>query len=494
MPPVTILGYEERTGELTYRGDWSGDLTVRLKQIVGGTESQAFRIRVLTPTMVYGQQAIAINQQHAWNAKRVCPSETISFANCRAKATGGLSDIAPLVVFVTPGTYRGQDWYLSTRRFTYILGDPTTRPTLFGDAVSGSKKEMFYIANLNMNDVSITHSGPLAGAPNTMIVRSVYQCCETSDQNGIVNPNTVTNTYPWSVYWHASESKGMGGVGNTTHPAYVEGRPMTVFDVNNLRVLGSRGSSGLKTVMAEFNVRHSLLQVAETLDEIADGVCIHPGRSTGCLMHTPVDFPGYTAATIYANKFIVWRGKTGAGIPAGRSGVLAGTIFIRQRGPSFGSDTPNYPNKSWNPPVSSQPARLQGFCKDWSPLASSFVADEFWKDVRARAARRSRQPVHVQALHQLQPVRAGARFAARVRAARRRHVSGDRRGAVLALRADPAQSPALGGTLDEFFIRQHVRGLWRQRKKNTGSTTSRMCVWSSRSRSGRDKAPMIFRA
>jgi len=99
-------------------------------------------------------------------------------------------------------------------------------------------------------------------------------------------------------------------------------------------------------------------------------------------MHTPVDFPGYTAATVYANKFVVWRGPT-LNVPNGRSGVLAGTIFVRQRGRSLGSDTPNYPNVSWDPPVSSQHAKLQGFCNDWSPEATTFVSEKFWKDVRS---------------------------------------------------------------------------------------------------------------
>ena len=132
--------------------------------------------------------------------------------------------------------------------------------------------------------------------------------------------------------------------------------------------------------MAEVNVRHSLLQVAETLDEIANGTCINPGVSTGCLMHTPVDFPGFSNATIYANKFIVWRGPT-QGVPGGRSGVLSGTIFVRQRGDTFGSDIPNYPNVSWNPPVGTQPTKVPP-CYRWDGTAATYVQDQFWKDVR----------------------------------------------------------------------------------------------------------------
>ena len=374
-----ILSYGEQSGEVGYDGVWSGDLTVRIKEIAGPAESAPFRIRVLTPTVVYGDNVASINAQKGWNA-RLCPAETVSFAGCRQQFSGGISDVAPLVVFITPGSYGpGQDWYLSTRRYTYVIGDPNSRPTLTLDELSGARKSMFYVANLNLRNVGIAHTGALAGYPNTMIIRNTYQCCEDRDNNGIVNPNTGTGADQWSIYWHQSESKGMGGVGNSTHPIYAEGRPKSLIDVNNLRLLGSRGSSGIKTTMAEINVRHSLVQVAESLGEIENGICLHPGYSSGCLMHTPIDFPGFTAATIYANKFVVWRGPT-QGVPSGRSGVLSATIFIRQRGPSYGSDIPNYPNKSWDPPASTQSTKVSP-CYQWDGTAKTYVDNRFWQDV-----------------------------------------------------------------------------------------------------------------
>ena len=65
-------------------------------------------------------------------------------------------------MYITPGTYRGQDWYLG-RRYIYVLGDPNTRPTLAGDELSGPRKEMFYVANLNLIDTNIYFTGALAG-------------------------------------------------------------------------------------------------------------------------------------------------------------------------------------------------------------------------------------------------------------------------------------------------------------------------------------------
>ena len=375
----SIARYDGDTGALTYDGTWSGDIDLRLTTTDGGITSAPFRVRVLTPTVVWGENAATVNAQRGWNA-RVCPSDVVSFSKCRGQFVGGASDTAPLVVFIPPGTYTGQDWFVSARRHVYVLGDPGVRPTLAGDVIGGGKKAMFYIANLTLRDVNIAHTGAWDGGPNVLIVRNVYQSGETGQQNGIVNPHTSANTYPWTVWWHASESRGMGGTGNTTHAAYVEGRPKTTFDVNAIRVLGTRGSSAIKTTMGTLNVRHSLLQVAEDLSEIENGVC--GGATThGCLMHTPVDVPGYTTAVIYANRFVLWRGPT-AGTPVGRSGILAGAVFIRQRGASLGSDIPNYPNLSWNPPVSSQGTK-QVPCRQWDPGAATFVADAFWADVRS---------------------------------------------------------------------------------------------------------------
>jgi hypothetical protein len=373
-----IVTYGQDSAELGYNGKWSGDVNVRIRKVGTSIQSEPFRIRVLTPTIVWGDNAAAINTEKQWNA-RVCPG---TFADCRSQFIGGSSDIAPLVIFITSGTYAGQDWYLATRSFVYVLGDPKTRSTIANDDLSGTKKRMFYVANLNMRNTGIVHGGRLSGVDQVMVVRNVYQCCETADNNGIVNPNGTTGEDHWSVFWHQSESKGMGGVGNTRHAAYVEGRPNSVFDVNNLRILGTRGSSGIKTTMNELNVRHSLLTVAESLKDLENGTCVQPGTSTGCLMHTPIDFPGYTNATIYANQFLVWRGKT-VGVSSGRSGILAGTIFVRMRQNSLGSDTPNYPNVSWNPPVSSQVTKLPP-CLRWDGTATTFVADQFWKDVRAK--------------------------------------------------------------------------------------------------------------
>lgn len=377
---ATMFGYDAQTGELSYAGTWSGDVTVRIQEVVGAAQSPPFRVRVLTPTSVYGDNAASINAAKGWNA-RVCPS-TQSFTTCRQHFTGGATDAAPTVVYIAPGMYSGQDWYLSSRRFVYVLGDPGNRPTLVGDALAGARKEMFYLANLDLRRTVIANTGVLVGAPNTMVVRNVFQCCGVGDVNGIVNPNKYTGADQFAVYWHASESKGMGGVGNTRHSAYIEMRPLSVFDVNNVRIIGSRGSSAVKTTMAELNVRHSLFTVSETPGSIPDAPCLPTEPSTGCLMQVPIDVPGFSAVVVYANAFELWRGPT-LGVPSGRSGILPGALYIRQRKETLGSDIPNYPDVSWSPPVSSQATKVTP-CYAWPGTAATYVADAFWQAVRSK--------------------------------------------------------------------------------------------------------------
>ena len=122
--PVSGLEYDGKTGELRYAGDGARDLTVRLERTDAPIASNPFRIRVLTPTHVYGDGAGAANREHRWGAK-VC-EPPMKFAACRKGFKGsGATDAAPLVVHITPGSYEG-DFFLGKQRFVYVIGDPGT--------------------------------------------------------------------------------------------------------------------------------------------------------------------------------------------------------------------------------------------------------------------------------------------------------------------------------------------------------------------------------
>jgi hypothetical protein len=156
----------------------------------------------------------------------------------------------------------------------------------------------------------------------------------------------------------------MGGTGNTQHAFYIEGRPNSIFDVNNLLLRGTRNCSGLKTTMQTFNVRHSKFCSVESCGAGTPGTLY---------ASTPIDVPGYSDITLYANHFVAWREP---------KKPMPGQIFIRMRQATFGSDIPAYPNLSWDPPASSFYGKSPG--GTWSRGPATYVADAFWADVRAK--------------------------------------------------------------------------------------------------------------
>ena len=369
-PPAGYT-YDGETGELGYNGEASGDVLVRIERLDGGGVSNSFRLRALKPTVVYGDNAAAINTEQGW-AANVCETP-LSFASCRSQFKGGASDIAPLVIFFTPGRYTTQDWYIGERRFVYVLGDASARATLVKDELSNSKFERFVIANLLLEDVSITQAHASSNWPSWFNVSRVTQCCETNVQNGMVNPSTRTTQRATIELW-SMESKGMGDRGNGHHSFYLEMRPDSHLYVNNLRCMSSRGSSCLKSTNQDVQIRHSLFNVSQQLNEPNLGK-----PEGGMLMHTAIDVVSVADTVVYGNEFRLWRQGT-AGVPSGYSGVLTAGIFMRMRQTMYGSDKPAYPSISWEPPQGGAGTPPGG---GWSGSAATFASDAFWQDVRS---------------------------------------------------------------------------------------------------------------
>jgi hypothetical protein len=369
-PPAGYT-YDGETGELGYNGEASGDVLVRIERLDGGGVSNNFRVRALKPTVVYGDNAAAINTEQGW-AANVCETP-LSFASCRSRFKGGTSDIAPLVIFFTPGRYTTQDWYIGQRRFVYVLGDANGRATLVKDELSNSNFERFVIANLHLEDVSITQATASTTWPSWFNVSRITQCCETNVQNGIRNPSARTVQRATIELW-SMESKGMGDKGNGHHSFYLEMRPDSHLYVNNLRCMGSRGSSCVKSTNQDVQIRHSLFNVSQELNEPNLGK-----PEGGMLMHTAIDVVSVADTVVYGNEFRLWRQGT-AGVPSGYSGVLTAGIFMRMRQELYGSDKPAYPSISWEPPQGGAGTPPGG---GWDGSAGTFVSDAFWQDVRS---------------------------------------------------------------------------------------------------------------
>ena len=370
--PRAGFAYDGETGELHYDGSATGDLMVRIERLDGRGKSNDFRIRAFNPTVVYGHDAAAVNAEHSWGAV-VC--ETVTFAACRKMFKGGLSDSAPLVIFITTGNYAGQDWYLGGRRSVYVIG-AAEWPTLNGDELSNSYGETFYVKNLVLRTTRIKFAHPLQTATNRLFITNVKQCCETGDANGVVNPNGFT-AFRWDVFIWNFVGTGMGSLGNQQHQFYIEGRPDSHFELNNVQILGTRGSSAIKTTMQYVAVRHSVLSTSAKIGDPNIGT-----PAGGHLMHTPIDVPAVSDSHIYGNVFYMWRQGT-AGIATGYSGMLTASIYWRQRWAMYGSDIPAYPNLSWDPPLSSQKSSISPG-KGWPKGCETFVDPAFWADVKSK--------------------------------------------------------------------------------------------------------------
>jgi hypothetical protein len=368
---VSGFTYNSATGALRYGGTFRGDVTVRLERTDAPIRSNDFRLRALAPTFVYGNNAASVNAQQGWQAQ-TCETP-MSFADCRRAFTGGRADDDPLVVFVTPGSYTGDFWISSGRRFVYFLGDPANWPTLSGDSIAISSYELAHIRNFKLRSTRIGSGSNRKDSPSTLVLSNIDQCCETrNDFNGIRNPSGLT-VFPWTIHMWNLTSSSMGSPWNTFHAMYLQGRPLAKLEVNNIRLLGTRACSGLKTTMQDVAIRHSLFSVSDDPDKL----------SIGLLMHTPIDVAAVSRLVVYGNTFLLYRASTVTN-PVSREGIIHGAIHLRQRQAGmFGSDIPAYPNVSWSPPVTSQ-VTMSSPGEGWSAGPQTFVSDTFWASVRAK--------------------------------------------------------------------------------------------------------------
>lgn len=367
---VPGFNYDSATGALQYGGTFEGNVVVRLERTDAPVASNDFRIRALSPTYVYGDNAAAAAAAHNWPARTCEPP--MSFAACRKTFRGGTTDAAPLVVFVTPGSYTGDFWISSGRRFVYVLGDPVLWPTLSGDSIAISHYQLAQVRNFRLKSTRIIVGANRKDAPSTLVLSNLDQCCEVANNfNGIMTPNGLT-VFPWTVRMWNITSSAMGSMWNTFHAMYLEGRPDSELEINNIRILGTRASSGIKTTMQNVAIRHSLFSVSDK-----------PGDpSTGLLMLTPIDVPAPSRLVVYGNRFLLYRASTVTN-DVGREGILAGAIFLRQRQPGMlGSDIPAYPDLSWTPPLTSQET-MSSPGVGWPAGPETYVSDAFWAAVRA---------------------------------------------------------------------------------------------------------------
>ena len=229
---------------------------------------------------------------------------------------GRRTDDAPLVVFLTPGSYTGDFWISSGRRFVYVLGDPTNWPTLSGDSIAISSYELAAGPQLQAQvDAHRQRREPkgLAVHADAVEHRSVLRDPEQLQRHH--EPERV-DAVPVD-YPHVERHELRDGLALEYVSCNVSrGSPLAKLEVNNIRILGTRASSGLKTTMQDVAIRHSLFSVSDD-----------PGDpSIGLLMHTPIDVPAPSRLVVYGNKFLLYRASTVTNPTAGRESSPAPSI------------------------------------------------------------------------------------------------------------------------------------------------------------------------
>jgi len=359
---VTGVSYDPSTGILSYDGSGAGTETarVRLTAPSTGAASAEFNVRVLAPTLAWGVDAASrfpgIGQD----------SGSVRWDQMRQRLRKGASYANPNVLIITPGRYSA-DFYLPAGTLNlYILGEPGGRPVLVGDAVNLDGLETAYLKNLELNGTTVVTSVNLPGRTSNVYVTQVYQHDSTRDDNGFKasagRPNPGLQWRYWFWNFHGSQ---MGWGSNLRHQFYIEGRLDSHLDINNIRITGAKQCSEIKVTRPFVSIRNSYLSAV--LDE--------RNLALGMRADKTVDIASATESVIIYNNDMV-----GAFTNA-RWGTSNGLVFFHARRPFWGSDSPAYPDVSWDPPVSSvQP----GFAPlGFTSGPETYVNPAFWDTVRS---------------------------------------------------------------------------------------------------------------
>jgi hypothetical protein len=156
----------------------------------------------------------------------------------------------------------------------------------------------------------------------------------------------------------------MGSPSNLRHQIYMHGRPDGYLNINNIRIDGARACSIVKSTKYYNVVRNSRLSA------VVDPA--HP--ELGSRADKILDIASAGETVIYNNELI------GAYTPT-RHGPQYGLVMLRARRTWWGSDTPAYPNVSYDPPITSVAGGGYLAPQGFTAGPETFVNPAFWDAV-----------------------------------------------------------------------------------------------------------------
>src|SRR4029078_1363758 len=148
-----------------------------------GVASARFRIRVLEPTIAWGDGAATRFPGIGRDSGQV------PWKEMQRVLRNGATDAHPNVLFVTGGRYQ-EDFFVNRgKNNLYILGDPKSRPLLVGSRINVDDVETGYLKNFELENTIINGSKFPTDRHAKLYITQVYQHDSTRDQNGISAPD-----------------------------------------------------------------------------------------------------------------------------------------------------------------------------------------------------------------------------------------------------------------------------------------------------------------
>jgi Putative Ig domain len=358
---VEGVTYDPATGILSYDGSGKGTTTarVRLTAASENANSEPFNVRVLQPTMAWGEGA----------ARRFpdigIDSASMPWIDMQRRLRVAAPYNAPNVLLVTAGTYSEKFWLQHDLLNLYVIGEPGARPVLIHHDIGLNGLETGYLKNLELHDTGVSTASNLQDRAVNLYVTQVYQHDSTRDANGFkAPPGSPLASGSWRYWFWNFHGSQMGWGGNLRHQMYIEGRLDSRLLINNIRITGSKECSAVKSTRTFVTIRNSYLGAMLDEQNLAVGL-----RSDKLL-----DIASAAEVVIYNNELVGTFSKE-------RWGVAHGLIFLRARRGMWGADSPVYPDISLDPPRSSV---RPGFAPEgFTAGPETFVNPAFWEVVRS---------------------------------------------------------------------------------------------------------------
>jgi hypothetical protein len=391
--PVGVT-YAPTTGRLSYSGaNPAAPNETAAITVTCGAAVRSTRIRIVSPTVVWGKDAQAVATAKGWTAAKSFP-ETQPFndgstTDVVSALNPNSTDDSPNVLFVTGGSsIECPMGPKSPNRWggaAYFLGDPSNRPLLasptgpMGVVMSGRPVTTFVVRNVRNTSWKIAIG---AGVDVSRDIQWVVAKVSADDsvrggENyltilGYQGSESKTNFNTGSVtLWYVNSEAYEAGGSSTRHMQYVEGRPNSYLNQINVRCGGAKQASLCKSTMRHHTIAHCWFST------VRDPTNPTLGKRASKL----IDIASAAEVCIFNNDFFQLRDRASGGL----GGTPDGAIFFRRRETDIhGCDEPPSCDKSYKDRVTTVKPYHGKAVGSFPNTAQTYGSVSFWAAVNAK--------------------------------------------------------------------------------------------------------------